>query len=124
MFINCVFVGIGGMAGSILRYLMGLIPVHGSSGFPIITLLINLIGSFLIGAIATLAGRSAAMDPHLLLLLKVGLCGGFTTFSTFALETEQLLQNGRVAVGITYAVVSVAICVIAALLGQTLVGRG
>ena len=124
MLMNCVFVGAGGMIGSILRYLMSLFPTQGSGGFPVVTLLINLIGSFLIGVIAALAGRSTALDPHLLLLLKVGLCGGFTTFSTFALETEQLLQDGRIAIGITYAVASVAVCVSAALLGQTVVGRG
>ena len=124
MLMNCVFVGVGGMVGSVLRYLMGQIPIQGSGGFPVVTLLINLIGSFLIGVITALAGRSTALDPHLLLLLKVGLCGGFTTFSTFALETEQLLQNGRIAIGITYAVASVVVCVIAAMLGQAVVGRG
>ena len=87
MFLNCLFVGLGGFVGSVLRYLVGFIPTGAVATFPIKTLVINIVGSFVIGLVCTLASRlGTAMNPQLLLFLKVGLCGGFTTFSTFALE--------------------------------------
>lgn len=78
----CIYVGIGGFIGSVLRYLFGLIPLKTTHGFPLLTLSINILGAFLIGFISTIALKES-MNPHLVLLLKTGLCGGFTTFSTF-----------------------------------------
>ena len=93
--INCVFVGLGGMLGAVARYLLGLIPVREMSGFPLITLGINILGALVIGLLVALAQKQAGLDAGLLLFLKVGLCGGFTTFSTFALEAQGLLSGGR-----------------------------
>lgn len=92
--INCIIVGIGGFVGAVLRYLIGLIPASPQSGFPIKTLLINIIGAFVIGLVVALGGKKE-WNPQLILFLKVGLCGGFTTFSSFALETNQLIEQGN-----------------------------
>ena len=85
--LNCLAVGLGGFAGSVCRYLMGLLPLGRNWAFPIRTLAINLIGSFVIGAVTALALKRSDPDPRLVLFLKAGVCGGFTTFSSFALET-------------------------------------
>jgi CrcB protein len=91
--LNCLVVGLGGFLGSVCRYLIGLLPIAEGSGFPFKTLCINVFGAFAIGLIAFSAPGGKAWDPTLVLLLKVGICGGFTTFSTFALETFTLLQK-------------------------------
>jgi CrcB protein len=106
--VNCIFVGIGGFIGSVCRYLVGLIPLKEESGFPIKTLLINISGAFILGLIVALALKRKSFQPHLLLMLKVGICGGFTTFSTFALETTTLLQSGRLFPALLYMLLSVA----------------
>lgn len=86
--LNCIAVGLGGFLGSVCRYLAGQIPLGRDWGFPVRTLAINLIGSFLIGAVTALALKRAAPDPRLVLFLKAGVCGGFTTFSSFAWKPE------------------------------------
>ena len=84
-----LLVGAGGFAGSALRYLISrlMLPWAVSSGFPFSTLTVNVAGSLLIGALIGLSGGWA-------LLCIVGFCGGFTTFSTFSLETVTLLRAG------------------------------
>ena len=105
MFLNCLFVGLGGFVGSVLRYLVGFIPTDAVATFPIKTLAINIVGSFVIGLVCALASKlGATMNPQLLLFLKVGLCGGFTTFSTFALESNSLIQAGNTPLAVLYAV--------------------
>ncbi|MEN6340125.1 MAG: CrcB family protein, partial [Clostridiaceae bacterium] len=84
-FLNCISVGAGGLIGSVLRYLVSLLPIRHLSGLPLLTLGVNVLGAFLIGLIVTLAGKNASLDPRTLLFLQVGVCGGFTTFSSFAL---------------------------------------
>lgn len=114
---NCMFVGCGGFLGSVLRYLCGFIKV-GTWEFPLITLGINVFGSFAILFLTGLFARSVPLDDHLMLFLRVGLCGGFTTFSTFSAETLGLIESGNVALGVGYAAVSCALCVVAAFLGE------
>ena len=118
--LNCIAVGLGGFLGSVCRYLAGQIPLGRDWGFPVRTLAINLIGSFLIGAVTALALKRAAPDPRLVLFLKAGVCGGFTTFSTFSLEAVTLFQNGKYLLGGAYILASVALCVAGVLLGQAL----
>lgn len=120
---NCVFVGVGGALGAIGRYLMGFIPFRHSSDFPINTLLINVIGAFCIGIIAALAAKDLIHDPRTVLLLKTGICGGFTTFSTFSLESSQLFQKGHPAAGIIYVILSAVLCIIAVFAAQMLIDR-
>lgn len=121
LIINCLFVGLGGAIGSIGRYLIGMIPFKLIDDFPMMTLLTNILGAFCIGLIVAIAGRRADFDPHLMLLLKVGFCGGFTTFSTFSNESLQLFQNGRAGLGLIYVLLSVILCVLAVFGAQQLV---
>lgn len=83
---NILAVALGGGIGAALRYGLSLLPI--SREFPMATLLTNFLGAFLIGLIAAQAGR---LSTRSVLLLKTGICGGFTTFSTFSLETVMLL---------------------------------
>ena len=111
--LDCLFVGLGGLVGSVMRHLISLIPLRHASGFPLVTLIINVLGAFLIGLIMAFAGKHVLLSPRALLFLKVGVCGGFTTFSTFALEAHGLISNGRPTVALLYAFLSVALCILA-----------
>lgn len=119
--VDCLFVGLGGALGAICRYLLGLIPIKTQSGFPVVTLSINLIGAFCIGLIIALSEKYTGFDSRLLLFLKVGLCGGFTTFSTFSHETAMLFQSGKTMLAVIYAVMSTVVCVAAVFGAQRLV---
>ncbi|MCR5762909.1 MAG: fluoride efflux transporter CrcB [Treponema sp.] len=121
--INCLIVGLGGAAGTILRYLIGLIPVQERMKFPIKTFLINIAGCFLIGIISALAVKINAGHEKTILLLKVGLCGGFTTFSTFALESATLAKNGNIGISFLYIILSVAIGICAVYAAQFLISK-
>lgn len=103
---ECLFVGIGGFIGSVCRYLIGLIPLSQSNGFPVKTLVINVAGAFAIGLIAAAAAKNADISPRIVLLLKTGICGGFTTFSTFALEISDLVRGGSWAAAAAYMLLS------------------
>lgn len=117
--IECLLVGLGGFLGSVLRYLIGLMYVNTDSGFPLKTFIINILGAFVIGALSSIAMKYN-VNSKVILFLKIGLCGGFTTFSTFALETQELLKNDRVGVAIIYVTLSVVIGVTAVVLGENL----
>ena len=119
--LNCLIVGLGGFVGSVLRYLAGRLPIGGSGGFPVVTLLINVVGSFVIGLLAAAAAKYAGMDERLTLFLKVGLCGGFTTFSTFSLETLELIRAGAWGTAAAYAAASAVLGVLAAVLGCSVI---
>ena len=110
---NCLVVGAGGFLGSVARYLMGLIPVP--------TIGINIIGASLIGVISAYALRDIQFDPRLLLFLRVGICGGFTTFSTFSLDAVEMLRNGAYLSAVLYMILSVVLCLVATVGGQLLV---
>ena len=114
-------VGAGGFAGSVLRYLAGLIPIGSEGGFPVKTLAINVIGSFLIALIAALAAKYTGFDQRASLLLRVGVCGGFTTFSTFAYESAELMKSGHWAIALCYALASVVLGVLAIFAAQIII---
>lgn len=122
LLLDCLFVGLGGFAGSVCRYLVGLLPVQPADGFPVKTLCINVAGAFTLGLLAALAARNPALPPRLMLLLRVGVCGGFTTFSTFAYETMALLNAGKPGAAALYMAASGALGVLAVLGGQLAVG--
>jgi CrcB protein len=104
-----------------MRYLFSLLPIRPKNGFPVTTLGVNLVGAFCLGLIITLSGRKADFDPRLLLFLKIGLCGGFTTFSTFSMEAMSLLQEGKLIVAFSYMAISVVLCVSAIAIAQAIV---
>ena len=116
--LNCFVVGVGGFVGAVCRYLMGMIPMKNPENFPVTTLLVNIIGAFVIGCIVSVAAKHGKADPRLILFLKTGLCGGFTTFSTFALETTDLLGSGKLAVAAAYVLLSLVLGVAAVFAGQ------
>ena len=113
--------GAGGFIGAVCRYLIGLIPVNENLAFPVKTFAINILGSFIIGLIAGLALKNNALNPRAVLFLKVGICGGFTTFSSFALETGDLIKGGNTVTALLYVILSVAAGVAAVFGGQAAV---
>ena len=121
--IDCIVVGVGGFVGAVCRYLIGMIPLKEGSAFPIKTLMINIAGSFLIGIVAALAMKTESLDSRIVLFLKVGICGGFTTFSSFALEMTDLMKDGKMHLAAIYTVLSVTLGVLAVFAGQGIVGK-
>lgn len=121
MFLNCLVVALGGACGAVGRYLIGLLPMAPDNGFPVKTFIINVSGAFLIGIIAALVG-SHQVNPRLVTFIKVGICGGFTTFSSFALETDQLMASGKNAVAFLYVITSIICGVIAVFAAQKIIG--
>ena len=118
MFLNCLAVGCGGFVGSILRYLVGnAVP---ASSFPWATLAVNVVGSFALAAIAGFVLRGVVPDGELSLMLRVGLCGGFTTMSTFSLELVDLASRGAWLGAAGYAALTCVLCVAAAMAGGRL----
>ena len=111
MIINCLAVGAGGALGSIFRYLLLCLFPVASISFPLATMGINIAGAFCVGLVIGATDKITSFDPRLLLFLKVGLCGGFTTFSAFSFESLELLQNGKTIAAATYMVVSVILCI-------------
>lgn len=116
--IEVIFVGIGGAIGSVLRYAISLIPCKQT--FPLLTLFTNVCGAVLIGYLAGIATKKD-VSPHTLLFLKTGLCGGFTTFSTFSLEAYTLMQNGNYGYAILYILLSLTGCLFGVWCGMALV---
>ena len=105
-----LFVMIGGALGAALRYATALL----TNGFrlltlPVGTLVVNLLGCILLGLLTGLAERHAAIPRHTMLLLTTGLCGAFTTFSTFSAETIKALEGGQTLAAILYVAVSVVV---------------
>ena len=120
---NCFIVALGGGIGACLRYLIGLIPLKEPYAFPVKTLAINLIGCFVIGLIAALAVKNTSFSPKTVLFIKTGLCGGFTTFSTFALETETLIKTGHIGIAVLYVALRVVVGIGLTFAGQLVVGK-
>lgn len=102
-------VGVGSAAGGMCRYAVGRwIGAAHAGGFPLATLIVNLLGCFMIGLFYGLFDRWSAGSSAARLLLTTGFCGGFTTFSTFAAEGMTLLSDGSQAAAALYIGVSVA----------------
>ena len=101
-------VGIGSFIGGVMRYLLSTLMKNVcGQGFPWGTLTVNLLGCFLFGIIFALLGKNSSTDNTLYLLLITGVCGGFTTFSTFANESMQMLHQGNTAWFIGYVATSI-----------------
>jgi CrcB protein len=120
-----IAVALGGAMGSMARFwLASAMAVLTGPRFPWGTLLINVLGSFVIGLVAgwTQAPVRVAMPGDVRIFLMTGICGGFTTFSAFSLQTLELLQGGDVVPALGYAIGSVVLCVIGTYCGW-LLGR-
>ncbi|HPX06348.1 MAG TPA: fluoride efflux transporter CrcB [Tenuifilaceae bacterium] len=116
-----IFIGAGGFVGSIARYLLSqIIQQNATSSFPWGTLVVNVVGSLLIGLFYGLSERGAIGSSEARLFLTVGLCGGFTTFSTFSNENLALLRDGQFSFFAMYAFASVALGLVAVMGGFAL----
>jgi len=118
-----VAVGLGGAVGAMLRYFLGAVIPKLDGGFPLSTLLINVAGCFLLGFLAAAFARNGLAGTRVALFCQVGLCGGFTTFSTFSSETFQLLQSGKAPLAVAYVVLSLGLGVLAVCAATTLATR-
>lgn len=107
----------GGAVGSVLRYLLGRV-VQGAAHvtFPIGTLLVNVAGCLIVGGLSRYFLNNE-VHPVLRSALVVGFCGGFTTFSTFSLETVGLLTGGAIVKAFVYAGMTLALCLTATAAG-------
>lgn len=113
----------GGAVGSAGRYLIATwLAGRFGPGFPWGTLTVNIAGSFLIGLLATFADEFGSIGPQARLFLVVGVLGGFTTFSSFSLETLRLVEQSELPRAVVNVLASLALSFGAALLGVA-VGR-
>lgn len=110
-----IYVGLGGALGAMLRYGISLLPYKGT--FPLLTLVTNVLGALIIGYIAGMAARKD-MSANFILFLKTGVCGGFTTFSTFSLEAYTLFGKGHYVTAVLYMVLSVGFCLAGVMAGM------
>lgn len=115
-----LWVALGGALGAVGRYAISLMPVK--SVFPVLTLITNLIGAVAIGFIAGIAGAKEDISPNLILFTKTGVCGGFTTFSTFSLEAYDLFNAKQYLFGSIYVCLSVVSCIAGIWCGKNLYG--
>ncbi|NDV45858.1 fluoride efflux transporter CrcB [Paludibacter sp. 221] len=116
-----ILVGIGGGVGSILRYLTNVVvEKYFHSHFPLATFIVNMIGSFLIGLIFGLFIKQGLVNQDLKHLLIAGFCGGFTTFSAFALENFNLFHSGQPMLAFAYIAASVVLSLFFVWLGMLL----
>ena len=104
---NILAVGAGSFVGGVARYLVSLAMKGIGKGFPWATLSVNLLGCLLIGLLWGILSRNASESTSWGLFMTVGLCGGFTTFSTFSKEALTMLQAGQICGFATYIIVSV-----------------
>jgi CrcB protein len=115
---NLLLIGTGGFLGSIARYLVSQLNLTVSfHSIPVGTLTVNVAGSFLIGILTGIAEKSMILTPEWRLFLMVGLCGGFTTFSTFANENLMLIHNGQGLAVLLYTGLSIFLGFLAVYLG-------
>ena len=119
-----LFVALGGACGAAGRYAISLIPVK--TTFPILTLVTNVLGAVLIGfVVGFAAGKSDVSEncdvsENSVLFWKTGVCGGFTTFSTFSLEAFQLIESKSYVLAGAYILLSVICCIVGIVCGKKL----
>ena len=119
--INALAVGLGGALGAMARYGVGTwLPRTDPTAWPIATLGVNVVGSALLGVLVGHAEQGATLPEWGRLALTVGVCGGFTTFSSFAYETTELAARGQLGRSAIYATVSVMLCGLAVVAGRAM----
>ena len=116
-------IAVGGALGTLARYGVERTFVAASDGFPWATFSVNVVGSFVLGIVVTLAVALWPRDRYLRPLVAVGFCGGFTTFSTLAVEVDQRIQHGHMEVAAAFLAASLLAGLGAALAGMA-VARG
>lgn len=113
-----LIVGMGGFLGSVARFLVSKLNLYWPFlTIPVGTLTVNVVGSFVIGILAGISVKSELISPDLRLFLMVGVCGGFTTFSSFSNENFILMQNGQILSALLYTGLSIFLGFMAVYLG-------
>lgn len=113
---------LGGGIGAVLRFLAAAaLPKVQTQGFPVAILLVNLVGCFVLGMILGAAARAQGLPRTWTTFLGVGVCGGFTTFSTFGVDALELFEEGRMLALGGYVLGSVVGGIVSAALGVTIV---
>lgn len=121
MWKSILLVGIGGGAGSIFRFLVSHFSKKYWNGeFPLGTFLVNISGCFLIGILAGYLLKAHNSGTDLRMLLVVGFCGGYTTFSAFALENFELIHSGKITITLFYTLASMILGIVFVWLGIAL----
>lgn len=115
MFKNLIIIGLGGFFGSILRYLAWYFLK--SPHFPLSTLIVNITGSFLIGIIIGFGMKDPSFPGTWKLFLATGICGGFTTFSSFSVENMEMLIDGKYLLSFFYICTSIILGIASTWLG-------
>jgi CrcB protein len=116
-----LFVAVGSAIGGVARYLVSGALQRGTRGsFPFGTLAVNLIGSFILGFVVQYALEHRDFSPELRLFLTAGFCGGFTTFSTFSVETFDLLEYAHYSQALLYVAASLGLGLLATAAGVLL----
>ena len=118
------WIGLGGALGTIIRFwISGLVAQSSGETFPFGTLVVNVSGSFVIGLFAALADPDGRwlVSPGVRQFVMIGICGGYTTFSSFSLQTLSLMQNGEWLRAFTNTLASFVLCLAAVWLGYFLV---
>lgn len=114
-----IYVGIGGLIGSVLRYVISTYaPKMFGNQLPYGTLIVNVLGGFLIGFIVELSMTTELISPDLKLFLTTGIMGGLTTFSTFSFETITLLSSGSYTVGILNICLNLFLSLLGVIVGK------
>ena len=121
-FTTCILVMIGGALGTLARYVVSVLALPISRDLPWGTILINVAGSFVIGFFGTLtlAHGRFPVSENIRLFVMIGLCGGFTTFSSFSLQTLDLLRSGAVLRASINIVASLLLCIGSVAVGHTI----
>ncbi len=121
-FTTCLIVMVGGALGTLARYVVSVLMLPVSKELPWGTIVINVTGSFLIGLFGTLTLASGRypVPENLRLFVMIGLCGGYTTFSSFSLQTLDLLRAGAVGRASVNIVGSVVVCILAVAAGHAI----
>jgi CrcB protein len=118
-----LLVAAGGLVGSVARYwLAGWVQSANGTTFPFGTLAVNVLGSFILGLVVTMSLERGLISADARILLGTGLCGGFTTMSTFSYETLALLQSGGTAAALANLGFTLVLCLTAVWAGM-LAGR-
>ena len=115
--INLIYVASGGAVGAVLRYLTSNFYKFYFPNFPIGTLFINFMGSFLIGILASNLESRGTSYIFIKYFLIIGILGSFTTFSTFSLETIQLVNDKKLFLSLVYILLSISLCIFGAFFG-------
>jgi len=124
VFSDVLAVGAGGAAGALLRWLLSrVLPGLARGGFPWGTLLINLTGAWSLSWISAVGPRRLHLRKRELLALRVGVIGGYTTFSTFAVETIRLLAANNTGAAFLYLAASITGGIACSLLGSRMSGE-